>query len=210
MLAVLRECGALAQLVPEVDALFGVPVPGHRAADAGVRVARALDWSADHGGALPARYGLLARDLGGGRTAAGVRLAERVSERLKVPLDCRDAARLAARWHRVAGDAARLKPAALLDLLHAIDALRRPGRLETLLAVCAADACSQPGAAQDFPPAGHLRNALGVVKAVDAGAIARATPGPEGEQDDAAIASAVRAARLKALRAWRRAASTKG
>ncbi len=52
MLAVLRECGALAQLLPEVDALFGVPAPDHRAADEGVRVARALDWSADHGGAL--------------------------------------------------------------------------------------------------------------------------------------------------------------
>ena len=210
MLAVLRECGALAQLLPEVDALFGVPAPDHRAVDEGVRVARALDWSADHGSALSTRYGLLGRDLGRGRSAAGVRLAERMSERLKVPLDCRDAARLAARWHPTVRAAAKLKPAAILDLLHAIDALRRPGRLETLLAVCAADACSQPGAAQDFPPAGDLRNALGVVKAVDAGAIARATPVSKGKQDDDAIASAVRAARLKALRAWRRAASTKG
>ena len=205
LLAVLRECGALAQLVPEVDALFGVPAPDHRAADAGVRVARALDWSADHGGAIPARYGLLARDLGRGRTAAGVRLAERVSERLKVPLDCRDAARLAARWHRAVGDAARLKPAALLDLLHATDALRRPGRLETLLAVCAADACSQPGAAQDFPPADELRSALRAVKAVDAGAIARAMPEHAEKRDATGIANAVRAARLKALRARRRA-----
>jgi tRNA nucleotidyltransferase (CCA-adding enzyme) len=210
MLAVLRDCGALAQLLPEVDALFGVPAPDHRAADEGVRVARALDWSADHGGALQARYGLLARDLGrGGRTAAGVRLAERMSERLKVPQDCRDAARLAARWHSAVRDAGKRKPAALLDLLHATDALRRPGRLETLLAVCAADACSQPGAAQNFPPADELRSALGVVKAVDAGAIARTTTGQTGRPDDAGIANAVRAARLKALRAWRRAATAK-
>jgi tRNA nucleotidyltransferase (CCA-adding enzyme) len=205
MLAVLRQCGALAQVLPEVDAVFGVPAPDHGAADVGVSIARALDWSADHGGALPVRFGLLARDLGRGHTAAGVRLAERMSERLKVPLDCRDAARLAARWHRAVRDAASLKPAALLDLLHAADALRRPGRLDTLLAVCAADACSQPGAAQEFPPAGELRSALDVVKAVDAGAIARAMPGLVGKRDATGIANAVRAARLKALRAWRRA-----
>jgi tRNA nucleotidyltransferase (CCA-adding enzyme) len=207
MLAVLRECGALAQLLPEVDALFGVPAPDHRAADAGVRVARALDWSAAHGGTLPVRYGLLARDLGRGRAAPGVRLAERMSERLKVPLDCRDAARLAARWHRAVRDAEKLSPAALLDLLHATDALRRPARLDALLAACAADAGSEPDAARDFPPAERLRNALAVVKSVDAGVVARTLSAPKGKKDDAGIADAVRAARLKALRASRRAAT---
>jgi len=209
MLGVLRECGALAQLLPEVDALFGAPAPVHRAADAGVRVAHALDWSAEHGGTLPARYGILARDLAGGRTAPGVRLAERMSERLKVPLDCRDAARLAARWHRTVRDAAKLAPAALLDLLHATDALRRPARLDTVLAVCASDACSQPGAAQNFAPADTLRNALAIVKLVDAGAVARTLSAPAGKKDDAGIARAVRAARLKALRALPRAATAK-
>ena len=207
MLGVLRECGALAQLLPEVDGLFGVPAPDHRVADAGVRVAYALDWSADHGGPLPARYGLLARDLAGGQTARGVRLAERMSERLKVPLDCRDAARLAARWHRTVRDAASLVPAALLDLLHAIDALRRPARLDALLAVCAADACAQPDAEPGFAPADTLRNALAVVKSVDAGAVARTLSSPNVNKDDAGIAHAVRAARLKALRASRRAAT---
>ena len=219
MLAVLRECGALAQLLPEVDALFGVPAPPehNRVIDAGVHVAQALDWSAGHGGALPARYGVLAHDLGlaavrhdgwpvqQSHAAQSVRLAERISERLKVPLDCRDAARLAARWQRSVHRAAELQPAGLLDLLHATDALRRPARLDTLLDVCAAVACSQPGAAQDYPPADVLHEALGVVKAVDAGAIARGAARPNGKQNDDAIAKAVRAARLKALRAWRRA-----
>jgi len=136
-----------------------------------------------------------------------VRFAERMSERLKVPLDCRDAARLAARWHRAASDAAQLTPAALLDLLHATDALRRPARLDALLAVCAADARSQPDAAQDFAPAETLRNALAVVKSVDAGAVARTLSSPNVNKDDAGIAHAVRAARLKALRASRRAAT---
>ena len=103
-------------------------------------------------------------------------------------------------------DAAKLPPAALLDLLHATDALRRAERLEALLAVCAADACSQPGAAPTFAPADVLRSALAVVKAVDAGAVARTQSAPKGKKDDAGIAHAVRAARLKALRASRRAA----
>jgi tRNA nucleotidyltransferase (CCA-adding enzyme) len=106
-------------------------------------------------------------------------------------------------------DAAKLTPAALLDLLHAMDALRRPERLETLLAVCAADGCSQSDAAQSFPPADMLRNALVVVKGVDAGAVARNQAAPKGEKNDAGIAHAVRAARLKALRAWRRATAAK-
>jgi tRNA nucleotidyltransferase (CCA-adding enzyme) len=203
--------------LPEVDALFGVPeAPGqHGTIDSGVHLARALDWSAGRGGALPARYGILVHDLGlaavpraawpvqQSRETPSVRLAERVSERLKVPLDCGDAARLAARWHRCVHRAAELRPAKLLDLLHATDALRRPARLDTLLDVCAADACSNPGAPQDYPPASVLRGALAVVKTVDAGAIARDVVKPKGKQVDA-IAKAVRAARLKALRAWRR------
>ena len=103
-------------------------------------VARALDWSADHGQALPARYGILVHDLGHAATARdaspvrqsnavhSARVAENVSERLKVPLDCRDAARLAARWHGNVDGAMELRPAKLLDLLlHATDALRRRG-----------------------------------------------------------------------------------
>jgi len=218
MLAVLRACGALAQLLPEVDALFGVPEAPEQCGtiDSGVHVARALDWSADHGHALPARYGILTHDLGlaavprdawpvqQAHERQSVHLAERVSERLKVPLDCGDAARLAARWHRSVHRAAELRPAKLLELLHATDALRRPARLDTLLDVCAAVACSQPGAPQDYPRASVLHGALVVVKTVDAGAIARNVAKPKGKQNDEGIAKAVRAARLKALRAWRR------
>ena len=218
MLVVLRECGALAQLLPEVDALFGVakPRPQRGAINTGAHVGRALDWSGGRGAALPARYGILVHDLVQAASprdafpvrrsyaAQSVRLAERVSERLKVPLPCRDAARLSARWHRTVHRAAELRPAKLLDLLHATDALRRPGRLETLLEVCAVVACSRPGAPQDYPPARVLREALAVVKTVNAGAIARGVSRRKGKKDDDGIAKAVRAARLKALRAWRR------
>ncbi len=100
MLAVLRDCGALGQLLPEVDALFGVQEPRAAAAelDAGTHVARALDCAAERGYTLPVRYAVLAHDLGVAssrgaarsridrRTTRGVRLAERLSTRLKVPV----------------------------------------------------------------------------------------------------------------------------
>ena len=220
MLAVLRDCGALAALLPEVDALFGVPQPPihHPEVDTGVHVALALDWAAAHALTLPARYAVLAHDLGKAQSPAAalprhiaherrsVRLAQLLSERLRVPLDCRDAAALAARWHGVVHRAAELRPATLLDVLSAADALRRPDRLDTLLAACAADACSRPGAAQDYAPAAILRGALATIKAVDAGAIARAVAARRsGKEGDDAIAKAVRSARLKALRAFARA-----
>ena len=216
MLAVLRACGALAQLMPEADAMYGGPGPRvrHRASAAGTRVARALDYAASHGGSLPVRYAVLARDLGKpavagtparrGLVASRVRLAERMSARLRVPAECRDAARLAARWHGVVGRARDLPPSALLDLLNAADALRRPERLDALLDACACDALSRAGAGDDFAPARIVRAALAVVAGVDAGAIARSEAAKRTAGGDA-IAKAVRAARLKALRAWRRA-----
>ena len=85
-----------------------------------------------------------------------------------------------------------------------MDALRRPERLDMVLAACAADACSRPGRPQDYAPAQLLREALAVVKRVNAGAIARETAAKaeESRRDDA-IATAVRAARLAALRRWK-------
>jgi tRNA nucleotidyltransferase (CCA-adding enzyme) len=226
MLAVLRDCGALAELLPEVDALYGVPQPPgpHPEIDTGVHVALALDHAAGGGVALPARYAVLAHDLGKatspraawpshhGHERSGMRAAERISARLRVPLACRDAARLAARFHGVVHRAAELRPATLLDLLTAADALRRPERLETLLEACAADACSRPGAAPAFAPARLLREALAVVKAVDAGGVARAAAGRTKGTDGAGdrVAAAVRAARLAALREWKRAAAVGG
>jgi tRNA nucleotidyltransferase (CCA-adding enzyme) len=218
MLAVLRECGALDALLPEVAALFGVPQPRahHPEIDAGVHVALALDWAAAHALTLAARYAVLAHDIGKAESPAAtlprhiaheqrsVRLAQRLSDRLRVPLDCRDAAALAARWHGVIHRAAELRPATLLNVLAAADALRRPDRLDTLLAACAADACSRPGAAQEYVPAAILRGALATVKAVDAGAIAQAVAARHnGKGGDDAIAKAVRSARLKALLALR-------
>ncbi len=226
MLAVLRDCGALEVLLPEAAALYGVPQPAahHPEIDCGVHVALALDWAAARGLDLPVRYAVLAHDLGKaltppqewprhhGHEQRSVRLAARMSSRLRVPVDCRDAAALAARWHGVVHRAAELRPATLLRVIEAADALRRPERLTGLTQACAADACSRPGAQPDYPQAELLHQALRVVRDVDAGAIAaaqrkRAASPVNGD----AIAAAIRSARLRALRHWRRArAGTSG
>jgi tRNA nucleotidyltransferase (CCA-adding enzyme) len=217
MIAVLRECGALAVLLPEVDALFGVAQPPvhHPEIDTGVHVCQALDWAAAHDAPLPSRYAVLVHDLGKASSPAGdlprhiaheqrsVRIARRVSQRLRVPQECRDIAELAARRHGAIHRASELRPATTLDLLTSMDALRRPGRLELVLAACAADACSRPGRAQEYPPAHLLRGALAAAKSVNAGAIAgRIGNGKEGGREDE-IAAAVRAARLAEVRRWK-------
>ncbi len=138
--------------------------------------------------------------------ARSVRLAERVSERLRVPIDCRDVARLAARRHGVVHRAFELRPATLLDLLTEADALRRPERLDALLQACEADACSRPGRS-GYAEADYIRGAFAAMKAVDAGAVAgtvrsRVQPGTTLQPD--AIPKAIRAARIRAIAQWKR------
>jgi len=213
---VLRRCGALAQILPEVDALFGVPQPvaHHPELDVGAHVMQTLDLAAAAGDTLPVRYAVLAHDLGKAGSvkrdwprhiaheARSVRLAEALSERLRVPTDCRDLARLTARYHGVVHRAAELRASTLLDLLLAADALRRPDRLHGLLRACAADALSRPGRQnEDYLPGRWLTAALEVVRGVDAGAIAAAHP------DAQDLPQRIRAARLAALANWRREAT---
>jgi len=224
LLTVLRDCGALAELLPEVDLVFGGRRKTSRAADsARPRMAAALDYAAAKGLALPVRYAVMARELdvpppgrrgpaARGHVARCVRLAEAMSSRLKVPLDCRDAARLAARWHESVARAQLLTPAKLLDLVNATDALRRPERLDTLIDACACAALSCDAGRREYPPGEHLRAALAVAKDVDAAAIARGTAKPHGPRRPGGdgIAAAVRAARIKALRAWKATLAFKG
>jgi tRNA nucleotidyltransferase (CCA-adding enzyme) len=208
---VLRRCGALGQLLPEVDALFGVPQPPghHPEIDTGVHLMLALDFSAAAGDPLPVRYAVLAHDLGKATTepaqwprhiaheARSVALARQLSERLRVPADCAELARLVARYHGDVHRADELRMTTLLDLLLAADALRRPERLNGLLRACAADALSRPGRdGQKYPPTERLRMALEVVRGVDAGAIAAAHP------DAPDLPQRIRTQRLRELQRW--------
>ncbi len=209
MFETLRECGALARLLPEIDRLWGVPQRAdfHPEVDTGVHLMLVLDVSARLNAALPARWAAALHDLGKGTTppeqwprhvgheARSVELAQTVCERLRVPTYCRDAALLAAREHGHIHRTLELDAAALVRLLERCDALRRPGLLDDVLDACEADARGRTGHIDDeYPQRARLLAALAAARRVDGGAIA-ARVGPDGEH----IARAVHAARVAAV-----------
>jgi tRNA nucleotidyltransferase (CCA-adding enzyme) len=188
----LDDCGALASLLQEIDALFH-PRRGKRSS-AGERLLRALDAAAAANEMLPVRYAVLAGALGANSRARRAHGAS-LSRRLNAPGDCRDLALLAARLRDRVDHANALPPPALLDLLLAADALRRPERLSALVRVCTIwHRAQEPGSSAAYRPATRIARALAAVRSVDAGALAS---GAEGQT----VARRVRAARLKALRA---------
>jgi tRNA nucleotidyltransferase (CCA-adding enzyme) len=208
---VLHRCGALAQLMPEIDALFTTPsrAPGKAVHSGAAQRMRAVDLAAAAREALAVRYAVLACDLASpvraGRSTSGTaragrnpQLAASLSRRLKAPAECRDLAELVARHRGSVDRAAELTAPALLDLLVAVDALRRGGRFEQFLRACALDWASRSKrAGADRPAAQRLREARAVVAGVNAGAIAHSG------RDRGDLVPRIRAARLKALRDWR-------
>ncbi len=189
MIEVLRDCGALARLLPEVDKLFGVPQRAdyHPEIDTGIHTLMVIDQSARRGFALPVRFAALTHDLGKAETPAdilprhlgheerSVRLTEALSSRLRVPNDCRDLALLMARYHGNVHRAADLKASTLVTLFEKTDALRRPERFQQLLDTCLCDYTGRLGwenRAYDSPQ--RLLSALAAVQAVPAGEIATA------------------------------------
>ncbi|MFZ5558133.1 MAG: multifunctional CCA addition/repair protein [Pseudomonadota bacterium] len=210
MFYVLRECGALARVLPEIDALFGVPQPPepHPEVDTGLHTMMVIDYCAREGHPLPVRFAALTHDLGKaatpkedwprhhGHERKSVELVENLSERVRAPTACRDLARITARYHGDVHRALELRAATVLDLLHGTDALRRPERFRQFLDACAADFHGRPGYAErPYPPRARLLAALDAAASVDAGALAR------GAADTAAIAARVRQARIAAIRA---------
>jgi tRNA nucleotidyltransferase (CCA-adding enzyme) len=191
MFEILRGCGALARIMPEIDTLFGVPQPAHYhpEIDTGVHVLRVMDFAAQSAQPLVVRFAALTHDLGKGVTprsqwpahhgheALSAQLVQQLSERLRVPADCRELALLVARHHGVVHKALELRPRTILKLLEATDALRRPQRFELFLAACASDFHGRPGyEGREYPAPEILRSSLAAAAAVDAGAIARVSP----------------------------------
>ena len=191
MFEVLRACGALARLLPEVDRLFGVPqsAKSHPEIDTGVHVMMVLDYAASRQHALPVRFAALGHDLGKGVTPkenwpshpgheeSSVRLVRDICDRLRVPGDCADLARMTARWHGDVHAALRLKSDQLLLMLDATDALRRPGRFGDFIEACACDHYGRLGFADaPYPQREYLLAALSMLQALDFGGIARSEP----------------------------------
>ena len=208
MFTVLRECGALARLLPELDRLFGVPQRAdyHPEVDTGVHVMMALDCAANEGRDLPVRFSVLVHDLGKGTTpqsdlprhpgheARSVKLVENVSARLRVPVECRDLARLVARYHGDIRRGRELRAATVVKLLERTDALRRPQRFEQLLQACDCDFHGRLGwEDKPVPEPDFFRTALAAARSVDAGAIAK------GCTDSAKIPERINAARVAAV-----------
>ena len=208
MLLVLRECGALARILPEVDALFGVPQPAqhHPEVDTGVHTMMVLDYAAAQGHSLPVRFAALSHDLGKGVTPRefwprhhghehkSVELVEKLCGRLRVGNDCRDLGVLVARFHGDVHRAAELRPGTVLKLLSAVDVFRKPERFEEFLAACDSDMHGRTGREKEpYPQAQILRAAAAGARAVDAGAIARQAGDP------GLIPAAIEAARLQAV-----------
>src|SRR5215469_4353125 len=205
---VLRACGALRALYPEIDALFGVPQPEkwHPEIDTGVHVMLALKFAAASGASTAVRFATLLHDLGKGLTPrerwpahpgheeAGVPLVEAVGRRLKAPKAHQELAVLAARHHTVVHRAFELKPATVLKLLETTDALRRPERFSELLLACEADARGREGLqSRPYPQSDYLRRALEVASQVALSEEER------GGLEGPAIGARIREKRLAAL-----------
>ena len=210
-LRVLRECGALAVLFPEIDALYGVPQRAefHPEIDTGVHLEMVLDAAARIApGDDLVGFCALTHDLGKALTPVdelprhvghehrGVAPLRELTARLKVPTEYAALAEQVCREHLNAHRAFELKPATVLKLLSSLDALRRPARLDVFLAACEADKRGRLGHEQDdYPQAAYLREARAVSAAVDAGAfIEQGLSGP-------AIGKAMEAARIGAIAA---------
>ena len=182
MLQVLRDCGALKILLPEVDRLYGVPQPPehHPEIDTGVHLEMVLDETARVHAPLEVRFAALCHDLGKGTTAKellprhigheqrSVTLLRKLCERLRVPVPCRELAEVVAREHGHLHGAMSFGAEALLRLLIRCDAIRRPERFALALQACECDARGRLGLQQrDYPQSAHLQTMLNAALSVD-------------------------------------------
>ena len=215
MFEVLRDCGALAVLLPEVDRLWGVPQPEahHPEIDTGVHLMLVLDMAAQLQAPLPVRFACLVHDLGKGTTHAdvlprhigheqrSVKLLQTVCARWRVPVELRELAEVVAREHGNIHRSAELGAAALMRLLERCDALRKPERFTQVLQACECDARGRLGFEErPYPQRERLQAALDAALAVATRPIAQAAAaaGATGP----AIGEAVARARTAAIAAW--------
>jgi tRNA nucleotidyltransferase (CCA-adding enzyme) len=209
---VLRRCGALARLLPEVDRLWGVPQPPahHPEVDTGVHLMLVLDMAAQLDASLEVRFACLGHDLGKGTTpvdelprhiaheARSVQLVQELAQRLKVPADCRELAEAVAREHGNIHRSLQLDGSAVMRLFDRCDVWRRPARFSELLLACECDARGRTGFEErPYPQRPRLQGALDAALAVDTAkvssdALARGWKGT-------AIGAAIRHARYTAV-----------
>ncbi len=215
MFEVLRDCGALQVLLPEVARLWGVPQRAdyHPEVDTGVHLMMVLDMAARLSAPLTVRFACLAHDLGKGTTPADVlprhidhetrsaELLKDVAERLRVPVDCREMADVVAREHGHIHRSQDLSAAALVRLLERCDAIRKPERFAEILLACECDARGRLGFEESaYPQRPRLLAVLAAVQSVvtreiAAQASARGQSGPQ-------VGALIHQARVEAVAQW--------
>ena len=212
MFDVLRECGALKHLLPEVDRLWGVAQRAdyHPEIDTGIHLMMVLDMAAQLDAPLPVRFACLMHDLGKGTTPADVlprhighelrsaKLSKTVCERLRVPVECRELADVVAMEHGNIHRSADFSAAALVRLLERCDAFRKPQRFANVLMACECDARGRLGLHDSaYPQREHLAGALKAAQSVVTSLIAEAAlaEGLDGKK----IGEQVHAARVAAV-----------
>jgi tRNA nucleotidyltransferase (CCA-adding enzyme) len=208
MFEMLRSCGALKVIFPELDRLWGVPQTPkyHPEVDTGVHIMMVMDYAASKNYSLPIRFAALTHDLGKGTTPKeilprhigheerSVFLLQEVVKRLKVPNDCKSLAQIVAKFHGKVHQSHEMRPATLLKFLVDVDAIRQPERFNDFLKACECDLRGRTGFENHpFEAEALLLAALEKLSKVDAGAIAMQYETPE------QIKEAVFAARLAAL-----------
>jgi len=213
----LRDVGALEVILPEVDALFGVPQPEkhHPEIDSGEHTLLVLDQATRLSSSLNTRVAALCHDLGKattpenewpthhGHEERGYQITETLARRLRLPATIRDTAMLTARHHTHCHDAKKLTAGKLTKLLKTLDVTRKPERFEELLLACEADVKGRLGFENsDYPQRNYLLQAADVFRAVDGAAIAAKTA------DKGHIAENLHAARVSAIKHWRQSLPT--
>ncbi len=212
MFDVLRQCGALRVVLPEVDALWGVPQRAeyHPEIDTGIHLMMVLDMAARLQAPLTVRLACLTHDLGKGTTPAemlprhigheqrSARLLKGLCQRLRVPTDCKELADVVAREHGNIHRSTELAAAALLRLLERCDAIRKPERLDEILQACECDARGRLGFAETpYPQRQRLNAVLQAALSVPTAEVA-ALAAARGQQGKA-VGDAIHAARVQAI-----------
>jgi len=189
MFEVLRACGALRKILPELDRLWGVPQPEqpHPEVDTGVHVMMVIDYAARQNFSLPIRFAALMHDLGKGTTPSellpkhigheqrSASLLKDLCKRLRVPNDCKELGVMVAKFHGKLHQALQMRPGTLLEFLIELDAIRQPERFKDFLKACEADSRGRTGFADcPIPAADLMLKVLDAASSVDAGAVAMA------------------------------------
>ena len=184
--SVLKQCGALAVILPEVDALFGVPQPEkyHPEIDTGVHILMSLEQAAKLSDDVTVRYATLVHDVGKavtekskwprhhGHETLGIRLQQSIAQRLRVPNGHAQLAALVCEHHTKLHRVEQLRPSTLLELLESLDAMRQPERLERFLLACEADARGRTGFEdREYPQRDYLNAVLKAISQLDVKAL---------------------------------------